>query len=234
MMPKSAIVLAAGLGTRMRPYNGHVPKPLVTVGGRSLIDYGLDRLAEAGVERAIVNVRRLPTPWNGIWRRGSAPGSSFPTNTKTLAPAAASPRRCRSSALHRSSWSIPTRCGWTALSPTSNAWQKISTPTQWMRFYCWLRASAASAIDAAIPACSRTAGCAGAANTKWRRSSMPARQSFRQRCSRPPPRCVRAHPFVRSRGRRRAIFGLRLDGVWMHVGTPEAVSAAEVALAATA
>src|ERR1700740_1199423 len=59
MMPKSAIVLAAGLGTRMRPYNGHVPKPLVTVGGRSLIDYGLDRLAEAGVERAVVNVHHL-------------------------------------------------------------------------------------------------------------------------------------------------------------------------------
>src|SRR6202040_3755802 len=59
VMPKSAIVLAAGLGTRMRPYNGHVPKPLVTVGGKSLIDYGLDRLAEAGVERAIVNVHHL-------------------------------------------------------------------------------------------------------------------------------------------------------------------------------
>src|SRR5579863_4764865 len=58
-MPKAAIVLAAGLGTRMRPYNGNVPKPLVAIGGKSLIDYALDRLADAGVERAVVNVHYL-------------------------------------------------------------------------------------------------------------------------------------------------------------------------------
>jgi len=53
------MVLAAGLGTRMRPYNGQVPKPLVKVGGKALIDYALDRLAEQGVESAIVNVHHL-------------------------------------------------------------------------------------------------------------------------------------------------------------------------------
>jgi MurNAc alpha-1-phosphate uridylyltransferase len=58
-MPKSAIVLAAGLGTRMRRYNGDVPKPLVAVGGKPLIDYSLDRLADAGVERAVVNVHYM-------------------------------------------------------------------------------------------------------------------------------------------------------------------------------
>ncbi|MGB7100149.1 MAG: nucleotidyltransferase family protein [Xanthobacteraceae bacterium] len=59
MMPTSAMVLAAGLGTRMRPHNGQIPKPLVQMRGKSLIDYSLDRLADAGVERAVVNVHYL-------------------------------------------------------------------------------------------------------------------------------------------------------------------------------
>lgn len=58
-LPSAAIVLAAGLGTRMRPITDTLPKPLVPVGGKALIDYGLDALAEAGVQRAIVNVHHL-------------------------------------------------------------------------------------------------------------------------------------------------------------------------------
>jgi len=54
---KSAMVLAAGLGTRMAtPANSAVPKPLVALEGKALIDHVLDRLAEAGVELAVVNV----------------------------------------------------------------------------------------------------------------------------------------------------------------------------------
>ncbi|HEX6867056.1 MAG TPA: nucleotidyltransferase family protein [Caulobacteraceae bacterium] len=54
--PKTALVLAAGLGTRMRPLTNDRPKALVEVGGRALIDHVLDRLADAGVETAVVNV----------------------------------------------------------------------------------------------------------------------------------------------------------------------------------
>ena len=53
--PRTAMVLAAGLGTRMRPLTADRPKALVEVGGRALIDHMLDRLAQAGVERAVVN-----------------------------------------------------------------------------------------------------------------------------------------------------------------------------------
>lgn len=83
-LPKKAMVLAAGLGKRMRSYNDKVPKPLVEVNGKPLIDWSLDLLVESGIEEVVVNtsymaemleehLRRRNTPHIHISREDGAP-----------------------------------------------------------------------------------------------------------------------------------------------------------------
>ena len=72
-MPKTAMVLAGGHGKRMRPLTATTPKPLVKVGGQSLIDRCLDALAGAGVETAVVNVHHLADLIEAHLARRTAP-----------------------------------------------------------------------------------------------------------------------------------------------------------------
>jgi MurNAc alpha-1-phosphate uridylyltransferase len=71
--PRTAMVLAAGLGKRMRPITDTIPKPMVRVAGKPLIDWGLDALARAGVSHAVVNVHYLPDPLEVHMARRTAP-----------------------------------------------------------------------------------------------------------------------------------------------------------------
>ncbi len=58
-IPKTAMVLAAGKGKRMRPITNNLPKPMVAVAGRTLLDHALDRVEEAGIKKAVVNTHYL-------------------------------------------------------------------------------------------------------------------------------------------------------------------------------
>ena len=236
MMPKSAIVLAAGLGTRMRPYNGHVPKPLVTVGGQSLIDYGLDRLADAGVERAIVNVHHLADAVERHLAARKRPRIIISDERESL---------------------LGTGGGIVkALPQLGDApFFLINSDTLWLDGVKPNFARLAESFDTdAMDALLLLAPSVGSLGYQGRGDySMLADGRLRRRgehevvpfiyagaailspalfADTPQGAFALTRLFDRA-GAAGRLFGLRLDGIWMHVGTPEAVAAAEAALAAT-
>lgn len=80
----TAMVMAAGLGKRMRPLTAAQPKPLVRVAGKPLIDHALDRLVEAGVGRAVVNVHYLADALEAHVLERGAPAVTISDERDTL------------------------------------------------------------------------------------------------------------------------------------------------------
>ncbi len=75
MSISNAMVLAAGLGTRLRPITNTIPKPLVKIAGKPMIDYVLDLLVTAGVTRAAVNVHHFADQMEAHLAQRAAPRS---------------------------------------------------------------------------------------------------------------------------------------------------------------
>lgn len=82
--PEKAMVLAAGLGTRMKPLTDTLPKPLVEVTGRALIDHALDRLEEAGVSNVVVNTHHLAGRLENHLNERGAPHIEFSREVELL------------------------------------------------------------------------------------------------------------------------------------------------------
>jgi N-acetyl-alpha-D-muramate 1-phosphate uridylyltransferase len=235
MTPNSAIVLAAGLGTRMRPYVGNVPKPLVQVGGKPLIDYALDRLAEAGIERVVVNVHYLADTLERHLAARETPRVVISDERGELLGTGGGIAK--------------------ALPKLGNApFFLINSDTFWLDGIKPNLARLAKGFDGgtmdALLLLAPTAGSVGYSGTGD--FAMAPDGRLRRRTEREVVPFVYAGAailtpalfsdapagafpltllFDRAAERER-LFGLRLEGLWMHVGTPEAVAAAEAALAA--
>jgi N-acetyl-alpha-D-muramate 1-phosphate uridylyltransferase len=235
MMPKSAFVLAAGLGTRMRPHNGSVPKPLVTVAGKSLIDYSLDRLAEADVERAVVNVHYLADALERHLKMRRRPRIVISDERETLLGTGGGIAQ--------------------ALPQLGDApFFLVNADTFWLdgvkpNFSRLADAFDATTMDALLLLAPSTGSIGyegrgdfamlpdGRLQRRGERDVVPfvyagasvlAPALF---ADAPPGAFALTNLFDRATEAGR-LFGIRLEGVWMHVGTPDAVVAAEAALAA--
>jgi MurNAc alpha-1-phosphate uridylyltransferase len=236
MMPKSAMVLAAGLGTRMRPYNGHIPKPLVQIGGKSLIDHVLDRLADAGVERAVVNVHHLADEIEHHLATRQCPRIIISDERGALLGTGGGVAKA-----------LPLLGG----APFFH----VNSDTVWIDGVKPNFARLGDAFDpAAMDVLLLLAPTAGSIGYAGRGDfAMLPDGRLRQRAENEvvpfvyagaailAPALFAAAPagefpltrlFDRA-GEAGRLFGLRLEGVWMHVGTPDAVAAAEAAIAAS-
>src|ERR1700740_2121101 len=67
---RTAFVLGAGLGTRLRPLTDLVPKPLLPIFGKPIISFALDHLIAHGVERFVINTHHLPEQLNRLFDSG--------------------------------------------------------------------------------------------------------------------------------------------------------------------
>jgi mannose-1-phosphate guanylyltransferase len=71
---KTAFILGAGLGTRLRPLSENIPKPLLEIGGRPMITYAMEQLRAAGVERFIVNTHHCADKYAGVFPKNNWEG----------------------------------------------------------------------------------------------------------------------------------------------------------------
>lgn len=229
-----AMVLAAGLGMRMRPLTGTRPKPLVEVRGRALIDYAFDRLRAAGVRKAVVNVHYLADQIIAWSKRQTSPVIEISDERAEILDtgggiALALPRLGREPFFVLNSDSFWIDGKTPALQRLRDAWDGASMDC--LLLLCPLERTVGydGKGDFAIGPDGRLA----------RRKDGAATALVYAGCYLVDPRLFRDAPagkFSMNLLWDRAIatgrlFGLVHDGKWIHVGTPEAIAGAEAALA---
>jgi MurNAc alpha-1-phosphate uridylyltransferase len=235
--PRTAMVLAAGFGERMRPLTDKTPKPLIEVAGKPLIEHVLDKLADAGVETAVVNVHYLADMIAKKLAARRKPRIVFSDERKTL---------------------LNTGGGIVKALPLlgAEAFYLVNSDSLWIDGVRGNLARLAENFDPArMDALLLLAPSAGSTGYSGRGDfAMTPDGRLRPRAEREvvpfvyagvailSPSLFKGAPegafslttlFDRASEAER-LHGLRLDGVWMHVGTPEAIGLAEDAILASA
>jgi N-acetyl-alpha-D-muramate 1-phosphate uridylyltransferase len=235
--PDRAMVLAAGLGTRMRPFNGQAPKPLVQVGGKALIDHVLDRLADTGVTCAVVNVHHLADQIERHLQARQRPRIVISDERHELLGTGggvvkALPQLGEAPFFHVNSdtiWIDGVRpnlgCLAAAFEPDCMDALLLLAPTATSIGYAG-RGDFAMAADGRLV----RRGERDVVPFVYAGAAILAPALFR---GAPAGAFPLTAVFDRAAEAGR-LFGLRLEGVWMHVGTPEAVAAAEAAIVESA
>ncbi len=233
--PHTAMVFAAGLGTRMRPVTDTIPKPLVRVAGRTMLDHMLDRLDAAGVRRAVVNVHHRADQIQQHLRGRTAPEIVVSDERARLLDQAGGIRRA-----------LP------AIGPdpfvicnTDAVWIAGAEPALPRLFADWdpermdvllLVAEAAGSVGVDWPGdfhmdpegrlARRAEG--DIATFVYAGVGIVKPDAFAHLDDGVP---VRLAPFFFDAAARGRLFGTRLDGRWLHVGTPQAIAEADAAVA---
>jgi len=235
--PTKAMVLAAGFGTRMRPLTDRMPKPLVPVAGRPLLDHVLDKLAEAGVADAVVNVHYLP--------------DQIIDHTATRTKPRVTISDERDAVLGTGGGVVK------ALPHLGNApFYHLNADTLWIDGAQPNLTRLAEAFDPArmdilllMAPTADSIGYSGSGDYAMLPDGTLRRRKEREVvpfvyagvailspaifAGSPSGEFALTKLFDRA-GEQGRLFGLRLDGLWMHVGTPDAVQAAEQAFLASA
>ena len=232
-VPKTAMVFAAGLGMRMRPITETLPKPLVKVRGRTLIDHCLDRLTESGVELAIVNVHWLADQIEAHLAKRRAPKILISDERSRLLDQGGAIKRALAMIGGDPFLICNTDAFWIE-GPRSNLARLARTFDSDAMDILLLVAAGAGAVGVDWPG-DFAMMHDGQLQPREPRHVAPfvytgvgivKPQLFASETE----DVFRLAPYFHAAAAKGRLFGVRLDGLWVHVGRPETLAEAELAI----
>lgn len=233
-MPGTAMVFAAGLGTRMRPITNTIPKPLVEVAGKPLIDHVLDRFAAAGVGKAIVNVHYLPGQIEKHLAQRHKPRIVISDERDLLLDQGGGIKKVLPM-LGEEPFLISNTDAFWIEGPASNLRRLAAAWDPSRMDILLLLAGATTSIGVDWPG-DFTMDADGRLQRRLEPEVAPFVYSGvgilkPQLFESASPPVFRLAPFFFEAAERGRLFGVRLEGLWLHVGAPESIAEAERAIA---